>query len=396
MTDNVKRYAAAVIAVGAALVAVVLLDEVLPFPARILFVAPVAIASWYGGRGPTIVATVLSFLAINISFVSSSGRLHLIQSDGVSLTQPHAWIYAALFAVVAFTIDAGSEALRQARRVAELRSEQLTTVNMRLKEQMEEVQTLSEHLSETNRSLEAARDEAQAASRAREEVLAIVAHDLRNPLNLVMMTTQLFIDLEPSGDRRKDLLGVIDRSAHRMNRLIEDLLEVVRIEGGRLAFDVRAVTAETILVQTEELFQFAAAQKGVSLIVEKVSPELTVSADAERVLQAMGNLVGNALKFVERGGTIRLGCAAEGAQLRFAVADSGPGMAPSQLERLFEKFWQARRDRRGVGLGLTIARGIVEAHGGRIWADSRVGEGSTFYFTLPAASSLPQQFSHVA
>jgi signal transduction histidine kinase len=313
-----------------------------------------------------------------------------------SLTGSEPWVYAGLFAVLALAIDSTSEALRHARNVAEHRSEQLEAMNVKLEamnvqleEQMEEVQTLSEHLSETNSFLEVARDEAQAASRAREEVLAVVAHDLRNPLNLVSMTTQLFIEIEPTGERRKQLLGVMERAAHRMNRLIEDLLEVVRIDAGRLNLDMRAAPAEGILQQTEELFQYAAAQKGVSLIVEGVSPDLYVSADVERVVQAMSNLVGNALKFVERGGTIRLACADEGTHLRFAVTDSGPGIAPAQLERLFEKFWQSRRnDRRGVGLGLTIARGIVEAHGGRIWADSRVGEGSTFYFTLPATVGL--------
>ncbi len=359
LSDNVKRYGVAVVAVGTALSVVVLLDQVLPYPARVLFVVPVVIASRYGGRGPALLAAALGVTAIDVTFMPAISNQNLTGSEP--------WVYAGLFVVVALAIDSTSEALRHTRNVAEQRTKQLEAMNV---------------------ELEAARDEAQAASRAREEVLAIVAHDLRNPLNLVTMTTQLFIEIEPSGERRKELLGVMERAAHRMNRLIEDLLEVVRIDAGRLALELRAAPADGILHQTEELFHCAAAQKGVSLIVEGVSPDLYVSVDVERVVQAMSNLVGNALKFVEREGTIRLACADEGTQLRFAVADSGPGIAPAQLERLFEKFWQARRnDKRGVGLGLTIARGIVEAHGGHIWADSRVGEGSTFYFTLPAAES---------
>ena len=110
-----------------------------------------------------------------------------------------------------------------------------------------------------------------------------------------------------------------------------------------------------------------------------------MTADEERIMQVMSNLVGNALKFVPRGGSVVLKCEPRGAEAVFAVTDSGPGIASEDLERLFDKFWQRRlTDRRGVGLGLAIARGIVEAHGGRIWAESNVGVGSTFYFSLPA------------
>lgn len=376
MVADVRRYGTVVLAVGVVFVVVLALERMLPFHARILFVAPVVIASRYCGRGPTLLAVLLGVVAVGVSFLPTMSHESLSAQD--------ASMYAALFAVVALAIDSMSEALRDAQRVAERRSEQLAISNRRLEEHMEEVQTLTDHLFETNQSLEAARDEAQAASRAREEVLAIVAHDLRNPLTLVTTATQLFTELDASEKESSDLLGVIQRATHRMNRLIGDLLDVVRIDGGQLALDARAIRTDNILTLTEEQFRFAAAENGVSLLIESGSCDVRASADMERVAQVMGNLVGNALKFVERGGSIRLSCAQEGAYVRFSVADTGPGMTPSQVERLFEKFWQARRsDRRGVGLGLAIARGIVEAHGGRIWAGSRVGEGSTFHFTLP-------------
>jgi signal transduction histidine kinase len=373
------RYGMAVLTVVVALILVIALQEVLPFPARMLFVVPVAIASRYGGRGPAVIAASLGVVAINFS-------IGLTTLDRSASTTGEPWIYALLFAVIAFTIDSSSQALRRARADAERRSAELEALNKQLAEHMEEVQALSEHLNDVNASLAEARDDALDASRAREEVLAVVAHDLRNPLNLVMMTAQLFSEIEPSPEQRQHLLDVMLRASRRMNRLIEDLLEVVRIDAGRLTLDLKAVPATSILAQTAEMFQFAANQKGVSLIVDDASPDARVSADEERVVQAMGNLVGNALKFVDREGRVRLQCVRDGGQLRFAVIDSGQGMTPDQLERLFEKFWQARRsDRRGVGLGLTIARGIVEAHGGRIWAESRLGRGSSFYFTLPAA-----------
>jgi signal transduction histidine kinase len=372
------RYGMAVLTVGAALVVVTVLQGVLPFPARLLFVLPVAIASRYGGRGPSVIAAGLGVVAINFSIGLTAGH--------PAPTAGEPWIYALLFTVIALTIDSSSQALRRARRDAERRSAELEALNKQLAEHMEEGQALSEHLNDVNASLAEARDAAVEASRAREEVLAVVAHDLRNPLNLVMMTAQLFSEIEPSPEQRQHLLDVMLRASRRMNRLIEDLLEVVRMDAGRLTLDLKPVPATSILAQTAEMFQCAANQKGVSLIVDDASRDVRACADEERVVQAMGNLVGNALKFVDREGRVRLQCVHDSGQLRFAVIDSGPGMKPEQLDRLFEKFWQARRsDRRGVGLGLTIARGIVEAHGGRIWAESRVGQGSSFYFTLPEA-----------
>jgi signal transduction histidine kinase len=109
-----------------------------------------------------------------------------------------------------------------------------------------------------------------------------------------------------------------------------------------------------------------------------------VLADGSRVLQVLSNLVGNAIKFTPDGGSVRIACAADGESARFSVTDTGPGIPPEQIPQLFGRFWQAdSADRRGVGLGLSIAKGIVEAHGGRIWVESRVGAGSTFHFTLP-------------
>jgi signal transduction histidine kinase len=268
-------------------------------------------------------------------------------------------------------------------------------MNVELEQQMEEVQTLSERLQETNDSLVTERDRAealakraQAAAQAREDVLGIVAHDLRNPLNVMTMTTQLFLDAEPSADHRARLLRAMQNSARQMNRLITDLLEVVRLESGRLALELRDTVAEDILVQAKELCEPSAVEKGVVLETQSANPGLVVRADTERVLQVLGNLVGNAVKFAGRGGRVTVGAVGAGPQAVFSVVDTGPGIAPEEIDRLFDRFWQARTDRRGVGLGLTIARGIVEAHCGRIWVESRLGEGATFYFTLPAMAGM--------
>jgi signal transduction histidine kinase len=379
MSDTVRRYGIAVLASGAGLGVVFLLGRILPFEPFLLFAVPVALTSRYAGRGPTALTVVLSALGIEATLILSMGRFRFSVGD--------LWVHAALFAVVAWAIDSTTEALRKARRDAERTASHLEELNVELEQQMDQVQMLSEDLQRANRSLAAARDVAEEASRAREEMLAVVAHDLRNPLNAVMMTTQLFADTEPSGQKRAQLLGVILRSARRMNRLIEDLLEVVRQESGKMNLDVDEISVASLLAQTAEMFQTTAEENGISLRVEEAPPGLTVKGDSERIMQVLGNLVGNGLKFVARGGSVVLKCELKGDEAIFSVADSGPGIDGEDLDRLFEKFWQRRRtDKRGVGLGLAIARGIVEAHGGRIWVESRIGDGSTFYFTLPAVS----------
>jgi signal transduction histidine kinase len=291
------------------------------------------------------------------------------------------------FVIVAWAIGSTTEALRKARRDAERTAEHLEDMNVELEQQMDQVQTLSEDLQRANRSLATARDVAEEASRAREDMLAVVAHDLRNPLNVMMMTTNVIANTEPTGERRDQLIGVTLRAAHRMNRLIDDLLEVVRQESGKMRLDFGEVSVESLLALTKEAFQTVAAENGIYLVVEEAPPGLAVRGDSERIMQVMSNLVGNAMKFVPRGGKVDVKCEPRGTDAICSVADSGPGIAPEDFGRLFEKFWQRRRtDKRGVGLGLAIARGIVEAHGGHIWAESTVGAGSTFFFTLPALS----------
>jgi signal transduction histidine kinase len=379
MSDTVRRYGIGVLASGAGLGAVFLLGRILPFEPFLLFAVPVALTSRYAGRGPTALTVVLSAIGIEATLILSTGRFRFSVGE--------LWLHAAIFAIVAWAIDSTTAALRKARRDAERTASHLEELNVELEQQMDQVQMLSEDLQRANRSLAAARDVAEEASRAREEMLAVVAHDLRNPLNVVMMTTQLFADTEPAGEKRDQLLGVILRAAKRMNRLIEDLLEVVRQESGKMNLDVDEISVASLLAQTAEMFQTTAAENGISLRVEETPPGLTVRGDSERIMQVLSNLVGNGIKFVGRGGSVVLKCELKGDEAIFSVADSGPGIAGEDLDRLFEKFWQRRRtDKRGVGLGLAIARGIVEAHGGRIWVESRIGDGSTFYFTLPAMS----------
>ena len=378
MSDKARDYGIALLASVAAFGVVVMLTRILPFEPFLLFVVPVVLTARYVGRGPTALTVVLSVVAIEVTLVWNGHPAH---------THAGVWLHAAIFTIVAYAIDSSTNALHRARQDAERASERLVDVNMELETQMEEVQTLSEDLNKSNQCLADARDTAEAASRAREEMLAVVAHDLRNPLNVVMIARGLLADTDQPGERRDQLLAVMQRATQRMNRLVEDLLEVVRQESGKMSLVLEAVPVLDILEQGVEMCQATARERNISLGIHDTPHDLLVTADEERVLQVMSNLVDNALKFVPGGGRVVLECSRKGAEGLFSVADSGPGIAPEDLDRLFEKFWQRRRsDTRGVGLGLAIARGIVEAHGGRIWAESTLGSGSTFYFTLPAVT----------
>ncbi len=228
---------------------------------------------------------------------------------------------------------------------------------------------------------------AQQAIQARDDVLGIVAHDLRNPLGTILMQATLLRrraeQLEPTLRKSAE---VIERAATRMNRLIQDLLDVARMEGGRLVIEPARLPAEQIVADALEAQKPLAASASLDLLVD-MAPDLPeVWADRDRLLQVFENLIGNALKFTPSGGRITIGAARRDGEVLFWVADTGPGISAEELSHLFDHFWQARRaGKRGGGLGLLIVKGIVEAHFGRVWVESTPGRGSTFSFTIPTA-----------
>jgi len=183
-----------------------------------------------------------------------------------------------------------------------------------------------------------------------------------------------------------------------MNRLISDLLDTVRLDAGRLSLDVEDVRVEEIVHQTEETFRPLAYQRGIHLEVVAAETDIALRVDPLRVSQIVGNLIGNALKFTPERGHVTFRAAPNGSLVVFEVADSGPGIPPAHLEHLFERFWQARqKDLRGVGLGLPIAKGLVEAHGGTLSVRSTLGAGTTFSFTLPRATGAADGYErHIA
>ncbi|HEX2188486.1 MAG TPA: ATP-binding protein [Longimicrobiaceae bacterium] len=227
---------------------------------------------------------------------------------------------------------------------------------------------------------------AQEAMQARDDVLAVVAHDLRNPLSTIRMAAEMLLESAEPVQRRP--AEIIHRSAERANRLIQDLLEVTRIERGKLSLDLRPDALDPLLDEAVAMLRPLATARSVALEKETPTGLPKVVMDGTRILQVISNLVGNAIKFTPEGGRITVRAEPAEGEVRVAVADTGQGISPEQLPHVFGRFWQASdADQRGIGLGLSIARGIAEAHGGRIWVESTLGEGTTFYFTLPDAQA---------
>jgi signal transduction histidine kinase len=226
--------------------------------------------------------------------------------------------------------------------------------------------------------------EAELATRARDQMLSIVAHDLRNPLGTMLMVSELLEETLPADSPSRRHVGMMRRAGKQMNRLIQDLLDVKRIEHGHLTVEPRPVAAAPLLSDAAEMLRSLAAARTLELSVDAPDDLPMVLADTVRIQQVISNLVGNAIKFTPQGGRITLHGLQAGNEVRVAVTDTGPGIAAEQLPHVFAHYWQgSRADNRGLGLGLVIAKGIVEAHAGRIWVESTLGAGSSFYFTLP-------------
>jgi len=211
----------------------------------------------------------------------------------------------------------------------------------------------------------------------------MVAHDLRSPLSSILMRSEL---LRRRGGESEGSAEAIRRAALRMNRLIEDMVDVARVEAGALSIKRAAVATRGLLDEVLEMQHDAASQGGLALRLDAGEQLPDAFGDRDRLVQVFDNLIGNAIKFTPQGGTIVIGAAPKRRHVLFWVRDSGPGIAPDQMTHVFDRFWQAKKtDRRGAGLGLPIVKGIIEAHGGRIRVDSQPGHGTTFYFTVPTA-----------
>ncbi len=245
-----------------------------------------------------------------------------------------------------------------------------------------------------------ATEQLEQAIRARDDLLAVVAHDLRNPLNVITVSGNSLVRRQPDPSMLRPIERIL-RATQRADRLIRDLLDVNAIESGRFSVERRKLEPADVLLSALESQQSVAADASV-ILTSDIAPELPpIEADEERLLEVLENLVGNAVKFTEPGGIVTIGAGATDKEVKIWVKDNGHGIKPEHLPRLFDRFWQARRhDRRGTGLGLTICKAIVDSHGGRIWAESQLGMGTTMCFTLPVSTqgakpAAPQTVSNI-
>jgi len=227
---------------------------------------------------------------------------------------------------------------------------------------------------------------AQRATRARDEVLGIVSHDLRNPISAIAMCARVLQENPPNDPaERGQLLATIRESTEWVNRLIQDLLDVANIERGQLSLEVRSQDPAQLAMQARHMFELEATHHGITLDVDVPTNLPLVAADGARVVQALGNLLRNAIKFTPNGGRIVIAVKPGESGVVFSVRDSGAGIPVASQARVFDRYWQSSDGSRtrGTGLGLSITKGIVEAHGGTIWLHSTPGQGSTFSFSVP-------------
>ena len=229
------------------------------------------------------------------------------------------------------------------------------------------------------------------AIQARDHVLGIVLHDLKNPLAAIQINTEVlkrYLQKTSFGTviPYEDFIHKIQRSCKRMRGLIEDMLSLSRIEAGRFTIEKTLVSAKTLLSEAFEMLEPLALAKSIAFKTSIRAEGCQVQCEPGRILQVFSNLVGNAIKFTPEYGQVTLDLEQCGPEVIFGVHDTGAGIPGAALPHIFDRFWQASRaESQGSGLGLTIAKGIIEAHGGQIWVESTVGHGSRFFFSLPGA-----------
>jgi signal transduction histidine kinase len=277
--------------------------------------------------------------------------------------------------------------LRREREDRILEDERANADEALREERAEHVTLLSHERAETDRDLSSERDRSDEALTTRDDFLAIVSHDLRNMLGAVIGFAGLIEQDASSEACPRQVLGHaqrIQRSGTRMNRLIGDLIDVASIEAGTLAVTPQLEDPNLVVTEAVDTFHAHAAAHGISLTAETSPSSLRPAFDPARILQVLINLLSNAIKFTPAQGTVVVRVGRVGNDVRFAVSDTGAGVPPDKLVVIFDRFLQVKKgDSRGMGLGLYISKCIVQGHGGRIWAESTLGEGSTFYFTLP-------------
>ena len=227
----------------------------------------------------------------------------------------------------------------------------------------------------------------EAAEKSRRDFIANVSHELRTPLTSIQGYVETLIEEPtPGAETNREFLGIILKNTTRMNRLTEDLLALAGVEGPDYKLALQPMRASALVKDAVDGLGGLVVDSGVKL-ESAGAPDCMVMADPDAMNQVFGNLIENALKYGKAGKRIRVGARAVEGEVEFSVQDFGPGIASEHLERIFERFYRVdkarSRESGGTGLGLAIVKHVVQAHGGRLWAESELGKGATFRFTLP-------------
>lgn len=273
----------------------------------------------------------------------------------------------------------------------ERKADDVTLDGERMRRHLALVRLLASEREDTDARLLTERVRADASLIARNDFLALVSHDLRTLLGGIALATGV-LEMQAKDDaalaKTTRYTQTIQRMTVQMTRLIGDLLDVASIEAGKVIIMTAPNDAGVLVRDAAEAFEGAVAAKEIVFAADVPTEPLPADYDPERILQVLSNLLSNALKFTPKGGRITLGVGLRDNEVCFSVTDTGEGISADNFQTIFERFAQGRsNDRRGLGLGLFIARHIVNAHGGRIWVESTPGKGTTFCFTLPASST---------
>jgi signal transduction histidine kinase len=258
-----------------------------------------------------------------------------------------------------------------------------------LEEKREELEELNRQLNQSNRELNEANAKLRELSELKEEFLALTTHDLRSPLTVISGVISFFTSgrLGELSPEQNNMVAMMERNTQSLIELVNDLLDASKLESGTMRLDVTSIDLRGLLEELHEAMEPLAREKEITL-EEKLAAALPpVEADRTKFRRILVNLLSNALKFTPKHGRVEVRAELEGERVRLTVADTGVGIAPEDVERLFDKYEQARsratRGEKGTGLGLYITRQLVELHGGEIEVQSELGRGSTFSFTLP-------------
>ncbi|HAH05568.1 MAG TPA: hypothetical protein DCM05_03430 [Elusimicrobia bacterium] len=272
------------------------------------------------------------------------------------------------------------------------RSHELASIqhemDQHIQEGVSEMYRVNERLNRHVRQLTEGRE-------AQQRFIEDLAHELKNPLSVIWGYSSFVLRRPMSEWAADDLTRALDsihRNAQHLHDLIEELLDSTRLEGHKISLRCETFPALEAVRETAEGLKVQAGEKGLTLTAELPDPSVQVYADRNRLRQVLVNLVGNALKFTPKGGKVVVSAVPEEGAVRFSVSDTGKGIAKKDLDKIFERFYQVQETRhshKGLGLGLSIVKGLIELHGGRIWAESAPGAGAQFHFTLPATLTIP-------